>query len=164
MPTRLDGAIEIPRPIASVFEFVADSRNDPGWCERVAWCRQVEGDGPGPDARYEALHRPSGYPWAHIRRIEVLAFDPPRHIRWLQADRLGSFDIGYHLEPTARGTRLRQRDEIDWRLPLMGLVGKRIVRRHIGEQLRALRALLEAAPARAGVRPGPTRAAPGSRA
>ena len=140
---RLEGGVEIRRPIGEVFEFVADSRNDPMWCERVAWCRQVAGQAPAPGARYEALHRPSGNPWAHIRRIEVLDLAPPRSVRWRQADRMGTFDIGYELEAVEGGTRLWQRDEIEWALPLMGLVGRRIVSRHIGEQHHALRAVLE---------------------
>lgn len=140
---RLEGSVEIERPVEEVFDFVADPRNDPRWCERVRWCKQVAGDGPGLGARYEALHRPSGYPWPHIRRIVVLDLEPPRFVRWRQADRLGAFDIRYELEATERGTRLSQHDEVNWALPLMGLIGRRIVRRHIGEQHEALRAVLE---------------------
>ena len=140
---RLEGSIDIARPLLDVFDFIADPQNDPKWCERVEWCIQTEGDGPAPGARYEALHQPSGYPWAHLRQIEVLECEPPRYIRWRQADRVGVFDIVYELVPIERGTRLTQRDEVAWRLPLSSLVGERIVRRHIAEQHEALRSLLE---------------------
>ena len=144
MPLRLEGSVEIARPLEDVFAFVSDPRNDPAWCERVEWCRQVAGEGAEIGANYEARHRPSGYPWPHVRRIEVIAADPPRSIRWQQADHLARFDITYELTAMDRArTKLRQIDEIRWRLPAMGLIGKRIVRRHIGEQHDALRALLE---------------------
>ena len=139
----LSGSVEIRLPVEDVFGFVADPRNDPRWCERVRWCRQVEGEGPCGGARYEALHKPSGYPWAHIRRIEVLDIEEPRRVRWRQADQLADFDIAYELEAVDGGTRLTQRDNIRWRLPGMGIIGRRIVRRHIGEQHAALRAVLE---------------------
>jgi uncharacterized protein YndB with AHSA1/START domain len=137
------GSTVIARPIEEVFEFVADPRNDPRWCERVQWCRQVRGEGPAPDARYEAQHRPSGFPWSHLRRIAVVEVDPPRRVRWEQRDQLARFDIAYELEAVPEGTLLTQRDEIHWRIPGIGLVGRRIVRRHIGEQHEVLRTILE---------------------
>jgi uncharacterized protein YndB with AHSA1/START domain len=139
----LEGQIEIQRPLEEVFEFVADPRNDPLWCPRVEWCKQREGDGPAVGARYEALHKPSGYPRRHIRRIEVLEYESPRRIRWRQEDQIGVFDIVYTLEPTETGTRLAQTDDIKWKLPLSGIFGKRIVDRHIGEQQSDLKRVLE---------------------
>ena len=143
MGTQLEGDIEIGRPVEDVFAFVADPRNDPQWCPRVLWCRQSEGDGPAAGARYEAMHRPSGYPLKHIRRIEVLEYEAPRLVRWRQEDHIGVFDITYELEPTDGGTRLIQRDEIDWKLPLAGPFGTRIVGKHIGEQQKDLKRVLE---------------------
>jgi len=140
---KLAGSIEIERPIDEVFVFVADATNDPAWCERVRWCRQAKGDAPAVGTRYEAMHKPSGYPFAHIRSIEVLEHDPPRFVRWRQVDHLATFDIAYELELTPNGTRLIQRDEIRWRLPGMGAIGGRIVGRHIGQQHLELKRLLE---------------------
>ena len=142
---QLSGNVVIERPVEEVFAFVADPRNDPAWCERVEWCRQVEGARPAVGPRYQARHRPSGYPWPHRRHIEVLESDPPRLIRWHQRDHLASFDITYELRPVAAGTELTQRDRIRWRLPGMRLIGRRIVQRHIGEQHAALKQLLETA-------------------
>ena len=142
--THLEGEIEIGRPLEEVFAFVADPCNDPEWCPRVQWCEQREGSGPGQGARYEAMHKPSGYPRKHIRRIEVLEYDAPRRIRWRQEDQIGVFDITYELEPTDGGTRLLQTDDIKWKLPLAGPFGKRIVGRHIGEQQKDLKRVMEA--------------------
>jgi hypothetical protein len=104
----------------------------------------VKGNRIAVGARYEAWHRPAGYPRAHVRSIETLECEPPSRIRWRQDDHLGSFDITYLLAPTATGTMLTQRDEIGWRLGLMRPIGRRIVARHIDEQHEALRRVLEA--------------------
>ena len=143
MSMQLAGGVLIRRPIEEVFDYVADARNDPAWCERVHWCRQVEGDGPAVGATYEARHHPSGYPWPHLRHIEVVDLVRPTLVRWRQEDRLAEFDITYELVAVEGGTRLRQSDRIRWRFPGMGVVGRRIVQRHIGEQHDVLRGILE---------------------
>lgn len=146
----LEDQIEIDRPIEEVFAFVADARNDPRWCPRVSACRQVEGDGPGPGARYEARHRPTLLP-PHVRHIEVLEYDAPRLIRWRQSDLGGVFEIDYHLAPSDGGTRLTQSDEIDWRVPrVFHPVARRIVRKHIPDQMADLKRLLESTARAAG--------------
>jgi len=62
----------------------------------------------------------------------------------VQEDEVARFTISYLLEPTATGTRLTQRDEIDWRIARPArLVGRWIVNRHMGGQLRSLKRLLE---------------------
>ena len=139
----IEDQIEIERPIEEVFAFVADARNDPQWCPRVFSCKQVEGEGPGPGARYEARHRPTLLP-PHIRRIEVLEYDAPTSIRWRQSDLGGVFEIDYRLTPTEKGTRLTQSDEIAWKVPrLFHPVARRIVRKHIPDQMADLKRLLE---------------------
>jgi hypothetical protein len=141
--TTFEYALDIARPIEEVFAFVADSRNDPRWCPRVVTCEQVEGEGPQLGARYEAFHRPS-LQRPHLRRIHVQEFDHPRLIRSRQEDNVAVFTITYQLEPAGTGTRLAQRDEIEWRIPRRYVpLAKRIVRRHIGDQLENLKRLLE---------------------
>ena len=103
----------------------------------------MEGEAPAVGARYVARHHPAGYPWPHLRHIELLDLVRPTLVRWRQADRLGEFDIAYELRAVEGGTRLRQHDRIRWRLPGMGLVGTRIVQRHVGEQHEVLRRVLE---------------------
>lgn len=145
--TTIEHAVEIELPIEPVFDFVADSRNDPRWCPRVVSCDQLEGEGPGPGARYDAFHRPS-LQRPHHRRIDVDEFDRPRRIRTLQEDDIALFTITYDLERVPRGTLLKQRDEIEWKIPRAYLpIAKRIVRRHIRDQLDGLKRLLETSPA-----------------
>jgi hypothetical protein len=144
-------AVDIELPIESVFDFVADSRNDPRWCPRVVTCEQLEGDRTAQGALYEAFHRPS-LQRPHMRRIRVEEFDRPHRVRSIQEDNVARFTITYVLTATDGGTRLMQRDDIEWRIPRASVpIAKRIVRRHIGDQLESLKRLLEtgSGPARA---------------
>lgn len=135
---------EIDRPVDDVFAFVADSTNDPGWCKNVLECEQVEGDGPGPGARYRAVHKPG--PKASELAITVLEYEPPRRIVYEQVDDAGTFVVTYDLEPAGDGrTRITQTDETSWNgvfkvlSPLMHLV----VRRTLPKQFAVLKETLE---------------------
>jgi uncharacterized protein YndB with AHSA1/START domain len=141
--TNLEYTIEIDYPIEEVFDVIADPRNDHRWCPRAGACIQVVGDAPRTGARYELEHRPS-LQRPHTRRIEIVEFDRPRWMVSLQEDNVASFTISYILVPTPTGARLTQRDEIDWHIGLFSQpIGKRIVNRHIGDQLNSLKRLLE---------------------
>lgn len=154
MATELEFAIEIDRPPAEVFETVVDPHNDHRWCPRTGACEQVVGEGPEVGARFELEHDPS-LQRPHTRRIEIVELEPPTKVVTVQEDQIASFRITYLLEHSPRGTRLTQRDEIDWRInPLARPIGRTIVKRHMGEQLRSLKELMEGngAHARAGAR------------
>jgi uncharacterized protein YndB with AHSA1/START domain len=138
-------SIEIARPPEEVFAFLADARNDPRWCASVLACEQQAGEGPGPQARYLARHKPTPFHRVMPRSLEVVEYDPPRLLRWRQEDGNGVFHIAYELAATGSGTRFAQRDRIDWKVPApVGRLAERIfVRRHIGEQMETLKGLLE---------------------
>ena len=70
-------SIDIRRPLAEVFEYVADCTNDPRWCKKVESVRQVEGEGPGPGARYVVVHRL--IPRRPVRQMDhrCVAWSPP---------------------------------------------------------------------------------------
>ena len=142
----VERSVEIARSPQELFAFVADARNDPRWCATVLACEQRGGEGPGPDARYEARHKPTPFHRVMPRSIEVLEYAPPRVMRSRQEDANGVFHITYEIEPTPRGARLTQRDTIEWKVPgLVGRAAERLfVRRHVGEQMTALKLLLEA--------------------
>ncbi len=75
-------AVVIDRHIEDVFAFVADPLNDPRWCAKVLTVEQIEGTGPGPNARYEVLHRP--LPLRPPRRMTYtcVGWEPPIRIQW----------------------------------------------------------------------------------
>jgi uncharacterized protein YndB with AHSA1/START domain len=141
----VERSIEIAVSPEELFAFVADARNDPRWCGTVVACEQRQGDGPGPQARYEARHKPTPFHRTMPRSIEVLDYEPPRLVRWRQEDGNGVFHIAYELEATGSGTRFVQRDRIEWKVPgPVGRLAERLfVRRHIGEQMEAIKRLLE---------------------
>jgi hypothetical protein len=143
VPTVLEHSLVVDAPMEAVFSFIGNPRNDSDWCPRVVWCEQRVGGEPGPGARYEALHRPT-FQKSHSRWIDVVEFTPPTRMRSRQEDDIAVFTIDYLLEPTVTGTRLTQRDEIAWKIPrLHHPIARRIVRRHMGDQLATLKRLLE---------------------
>jgi uncharacterized protein YndB with AHSA1/START domain len=144
--TRLEYTIDIDRPIDEVFDVVADPCHDHRWCPRVGEGRQVAGSTPAVGARYELEHHPS-LQRRHTRRIEIVELERPSRVVSIQEDDVASFTISYLLRATAGGTQLTQRDEIDWRISALARpIGKRIVSRHIGDQLSSLKRLLEGSP------------------
>ena len=141
---RIERTTEIARSPSEVWAFIADARNDPRWCKKVESVEQVAGEGPGPSATYRVLHRPRPGKPATELRMEVLEFDEPRHLRWREEDDDGVFNVVYHLEPTAVGTRLTQIDDIDWKIPkLLFPVARMMVSRDIARQLASLKRILE---------------------
>jgi uncharacterized protein YndB with AHSA1/START domain len=157
MHVRLEKTIEIERPPQEVFDFVADPRNDRHWCPRVIRCEQREGDGVSTGARFEALHNPT-FLRTHTRSVEILDVDPGRRVTTRQEDDIGIFNITYTLVTTPTATRLTQRDDIAWKIVRPAHpIARLIVRRHMADQLKRLKRLLEASPASAEL-PHPNRA------
>jgi uncharacterized membrane protein len=143
---RIEREAEIGRPVDDVWAFISDARNDPQWCSKVLSVEQVAGDGPGPDARYVATHRPVRLRGATELSMDVVEFQPLRRLRWREEDGDATFDVTYELDPIGdKRMRLRQIDEIDWKLPRVGqAIGRITVGRHIGQQLQTLKRLMEA--------------------
>ena len=141
---RIEKTVTIARAVEEVWEFVADARNDPRWCEKVVSVEQLVGDGPGQEAKYRVMHRPRPLKPAVELTMDVVEFDPPRRLRWREEDADAVFNVLYDLEPTASGTRLKQVDDIDWKIGRAALpVARLMVSRDIGRQLRSLKRLLE---------------------
>jgi uncharacterized protein YndB with AHSA1/START domain len=136
--------VVIDRHIEEVFDFVADPLNDPRWCAKVLRVDQVEGDGPGPGARYDVLHRP--IPFRPPRRLvhTCVAWEPPKRIVWHEDDGTDVVDVTYELESVWTATRLTQRDVVRLGAPrplhplLRAGIGRDVTR-----QLHALKRILE---------------------
>jgi uncharacterized protein YndB with AHSA1/START domain len=137
-------AVVIDRHIEDVFAYVADPLNDPRWCAKVLSVEQIEGEGPGPGARYEVLHRP--LPLRPPRRMTYtcVAWEPPVRIRWHEDDGADVLDVTYALEAVWTATRLTQRDEGRLGAPRILQPLVRVgVGRDVAQQLRALKRVLE---------------------
>ena len=136
--------IVIDCPVEKVWEYIADGRNDPQWCDKVISVDQVAGDGPGPNASYRVVHRSVRLKKPKELAVTVQEFEPPRRMRVREEDDDGVFNVTYDLEPAGEATRLTQRDEIEWKIPkFQRPIARRMVSRDIENQLSALKRVLE---------------------
>jgi uncharacterized protein YndB with AHSA1/START domain len=141
---RIEKTVMIDRPLEKVWEYIADSRNDPQWCDKVMSVNQVTGDGPGPDASYRMVHRPVRLKQAKEMTVTVEEFDPPRRLRVREEDDDSVFYVTYDLESAGAGTRLTQRDQVEWRIPgSQRPIARWIAGRDIKNQFSTLKRLLE---------------------
>jgi uncharacterized protein YndB with AHSA1/START domain len=141
---RIEKSTVIDRPLEEVWEYIADGRNDPQWCNKVISVNQVTGDGPGPEASYRMVHRPVRLRQPKEMAVTVEEFDPPRRLRMREEDDDAVFNVTYELEPVGAGTRLTQRDRIEWRIPKFQLpIARWMVSRDLANQFSVLKRILE---------------------
>jgi uncharacterized protein YndB with AHSA1/START domain len=142
---RIEQTVQIDRPVDDVWEFIADARNDPRWCDKVESVEQVAGKGPGSQARYRALHRPIRLKKPKELAVTIEEYEPPRRLRLREEDGDAVFHVTYELEEARDGTSLTQKDEIEWKIPLPARpIGGVMVSRDVRRQFAALKRLLEA--------------------
>ena len=141
---RIEKSVTIARPVETVWEFVADARNDPRWCEKVVSVEQLAGDGPGRDASYRVMHRPRPFKAPVALTMEVVEFEPPHRLRWREEDADAVFNVLYELQPKGSGTEIKQVDDIDWKIGRAALpIARLMVSRDIARQFRSLKRVLE---------------------
>jgi uncharacterized protein YndB with AHSA1/START domain len=147
----IERTILIARPLEEVWEYIADLRNDPQWCEKVVSVKQLGGDGPGPNTSYRVVHRPVRLKQCKELAVTVEEFEPPRRMRMREENGEGVFSVTYGLEQShdqersGEATRLTQRDRIEWKVPRLQVpIARRMVGRDIENQLLTLKSLLEA--------------------
>jgi polyketide cyclase/dehydrase/lipid transport protein len=144
---RIEKSIVVARPMEEAWNFIADGRNDPRWCDKVDSVEQLTGEGLGADASYSVLHRPIRLKRPKELVVSVPEFDPPRRMRVREEDDDGVFDVVYELEQAPQGTRLTQRDHIDWKIPrFQQPLARVMVSRDLQRQFATLKRVLESAP------------------
>lgn len=125
----IDGEITINRPVETVFDTVADERNEPKYNPRLQRVEQVT-DGPiGAGTRFRAATTTMGRPVAMT--IAFKDFDRPR--RLTSVTRMSAMDIAGTLsfDPVPAGTRMRWSWELQPRgatrllTPLIARMGRR---------------------------------------
>jgi uncharacterized protein YndB with AHSA1/START domain len=137
-------SIVIERPIREVFDFVADSRNDPRWCPKVDSVEPLTGDDIGPGARHSVVHRPVPFRPARVMDHHCVSWSPPELIEWREDDSSDSFEVTYLLEEEGGGTRLTQTSEARLGAPrLLHPVFRAGIGRDISVQLKSLKQILE---------------------
>ena len=138
-PVRIEETVQIRRSPEQVWAFVVDHRNDP------LWCRKVQSVEPGESGKWTVTHKPVPLRPTMSLVLEQLETDSPRFLKLREEDDASVFDVEYHLDPAAQGTRFTQISEFEWKkLPhMLHKAFARGVRRDVRDQLRALKRALE---------------------
>lgn len=117
---QIAGEIIIQKPVAEVFDFVADERNEPSYNPRMLTAEKVSSGPVGAGTRYRAAVRTMGR--TNWMTIEITGYDRPRRLE--SSARLATMDIrgGLAFEPIADGTRMRWSWQITPRGPVKLLI------------------------------------------
>src|SRR5687768_4832964 len=99
---RIGAQIVIGRPIAEVYDYVTDLRNDPKWWSGVTHSERVFGDG-GVGTRYQLEAKLLGFKVP--TQIDVTEADRPHGMTIVAGGRL-PYVGWYAFTPTAEGTRI----------------------------------------------------------
>ncbi|MET9617214.1 SRPBCC family protein [Kitasatospora indigofera] len=113
MGGRFEGTVDIDRPVAEVFAFLANGENDRRFSPRVLEMTKRT-DGPtGVGTVYASTVKDAGMKTR--REFRITAFDPPGRIRWTEISKnLVTAEGGYDLEPgPGGGTRLRVFNDLE---------------------------------------------------
>ncbi len=133
----------IGRPADEVFEFLADSTNNPTWQKGMTSCRW-QGDGPiGLGSRYEQV---AGFMGKTITSLfEVTAFEPGRSISIKTIESSFPIAVTRSVEETAQGcvAIAEVSGEPSGCLVLLGPMMRPMLRSSVAKDYRALKALLE---------------------
>jgi hypothetical protein len=93
-----------------LFSFVADTRNDPQWCENVEKVEMVEGDTVGPGTKFtfhQHLDAPGRERMQFDVNVEVIEMGEG-FIHWRAEDRFQTREIMVTVEPEGAGSRITQ--------------------------------------------------------
>ncbi|OKI24376.1 SRPBCC family protein [Streptomyces sp. CB03911] len=113
MGGRFEGTVDIDRPVAEVFAFLANGENDRTFSPRVLEMTKRT-DGPtGVGTVYASTVKDAGMKTR--REFRITAFDSPGRIRWTEISKnLVTAQGGYDLEPgPGGGTRLRVFNDLE---------------------------------------------------
>jgi hypothetical protein len=137
-----ENTVEIARDPRVVYTYLADLEHTPEWNWAITSSRKVTPGPVGVGTRYRQVRE---VPRAAVELLELTGLVPDRTVQ--VEGSIGGFRarVGYELEPSALGTRLTNRVELDPRVPLgplTNLVGRRI-RSSVADNLDVLKGLLE---------------------
>ncbi len=108
----IESTITINRSIEDVFEFVADSENDPQWAIPVAECIRVLGDAPKLGTQYIFSARTG--PFLKKGEMETVVFEPPKRVEW-QGQSLMRWKARFGFESVEGGTLLTAKTDFHGR-------------------------------------------------
>jgi hypothetical protein len=130
---RIEGSIEIAKPMEEVFDFVSDQTNEPLYNPEMTSSEKVTAGPVGVGTRSHATTRNRGKPLDMV--VEVTGLERPRRMDTRTHMATMDVDGGLTFEPTPAGTGLRWA----WNVrpagalalirPLMGMIGRANERR-----------------------------------
>jgi uncharacterized protein YndB with AHSA1/START domain len=137
-----ENTVMIAKPMEDVFAFLSDLENVPQWNYAIIETRKVSEGPVGVGTIYQQVR---SVPSRSEERLEVTAYNPPRHLEI--RGQLGPFlsRLSYALDAFPEGTRLTNAVELELRGPgrLLGRVAVPRVRDAVAANLRKLKELLE---------------------
>jgi hypothetical protein len=99
----------VPAEPERIFDYLADTRNDPEWCPNVTDVRLVEGEGVELGSRFEFYQRVEAQGRELTSDVTVEIVDlGERHIRWRVEDRFQVRDVLVRVEPAEGGSKVTQ--------------------------------------------------------
>ncbi|MFK4145140.1 SRPBCC family protein [Streptomyces sp. NPDC004065] len=108
MSGRFEATTEIDRPVAAVFDYLADGRNDPQFSPRVLRIERTPDTPTAVGTVFRSTVKDAGMKTA--REFRITELEAPARIRWAEVSK-NSVTVregGYDLEPLADGgTRVR---------------------------------------------------------
>jgi uncharacterized protein YndB with AHSA1/START domain len=100
---------QVPAEPDRVFDYLADTRNDPEWCPNVSDVRLVEGNGVELGSRLEFHQRVETQGRELVSDVDVEVVElGERHIRWRVEDRFQVRDVLLRVEPDEGGSKVTQ--------------------------------------------------------
>jgi uncharacterized protein YndB with AHSA1/START domain len=137
-----ENTVMIARPMEDVFALLSDLENVPKWNYAILETRKVSEGPVGVGTIYQQVR---SVPSRSEERLEVTAYNPPRHLE--VTGQLGPFlsRLSYALDAFPEGTRLTNAVELELRGlgRLLGRVAVPRVRDAVAANLRKLKELLE---------------------
>ena len=94
-------SVEIKRPVAEVFDFLSDARNEVKWIPGASDVKLVTGEPVRKGSRFQG-----NYTRAGTVEIELVECARPDHVTFRAHSRIVDFDDEVKLTPTANGTLL----------------------------------------------------------
>lgn len=92
-----------------LFNYLADTRNDPAWCPNVSDARLVEGEGVDVGSKFVFHQRVEAQGRELVSDVDVEVVEVgERHIRWRVEDRFQVRDVVLRVEPVGDGSKVSQ--------------------------------------------------------
>ncbi|HAL49420.1 MAG: hypothetical protein FI707_00815 [SAR202 cluster bacterium] len=101
---KASATVNIHRPIAEVFEFLADVENLDAWMNGVSEPQMTSPDGPEAGATFSSVYTYVGR--SHTLAYEFAVFEPPTKLLWRTTSGPFPYESEMTLEPTEEGARV----------------------------------------------------------